>query len=142
MSDDEDNFTEYVTPAPVVEHPAPAPAVHDAPAPVIEYVTHKFVASAPVIEYMATVPVISLLEPPVPLVHVLVPQVQIIEKTVEFLVVQTAQSTRTSESSETVPVCEMKHVVTVEMVEVRVTSPCRARVSVVTWRHPWSTCLL
>ena len=46
-----------------------------------------------------------------------VPQVQIIEKTLEFRVVQTAQCTRTPESLETVPVCEMKPVVTVEMVE-------------------------
>ena len=88
---------------------APAPAVHAAQAPVIEYVAsasvNKFVASASVIEYVAPTPVITLLEPPVPVVHVVqVPQVQIIEKTLEFLVVQTAQWTRTPESLETVPV--------------------------------------
>ena len=53
------------------------------------------------------------------MVHVVqVPQVQIIEKTVEFPVVQSAQSTRTPENLATVPVREMKPVATVAMVEV------------------------
>ena len=47
-----------------------------------------------------------------------VPTGAVIEKTVEFPVVQSAQSTRTLLSLETVPVCEMRLVVTVEMVEV------------------------
>ena len=41
----------------------------------------------------------------------------VIEKTVEFPVFQSAQSTRTLPSLETVLVCEMRLVVTVEMVE-------------------------
>ena len=95
ISDDEDNVPEYVTPARVVEHPAPALTVHAAPALVIEYVAaalaNEFLASAPVSEDVAPAPVLSLLEPSVPVVHVVqVPQVLIIEKTVEFPVVQTA----------------------------------------------------
>ena len=73
-------------------------------------------SSALLIEYVALV--FTLLELPVPVVHVVqVPQAQIIEKTVEFPVVQTAHSTRTPESLETVLVCEMKPMVTVEIVE-------------------------
>ena len=114
---DESNVPEYVTPAPVLEHLAPAPAEHAAPAPVIECVAsalaNKFVASALVIEHVAPAPETALLEPPVPVVHVVqVPQVQIIEKTVQFPVVQTSQSTRTRGSLETVLVYEMKPVVT------------------------------
>ena len=74
-------------------HAAPQPIyVHvrtQTAAPVIEYMAsalaNKFVASAPVIEYVAPVSVTTLLEPPVHVVHVMqVPQVQVVEKTVEF----------------------------------------------------------
>ena len=102
MSDDESDVFENVTPAPVVEHLAPGPAERCTSTRdrVCGVCTHEFVSSP--------ASVITLLEPPVPVVHVVqVPQVQIIEKTVEFPVVQSAQSTRTPENLATVPVREM-----------------------------------
>ena len=78
----------------VRHHAAPMPiCVHvgtQTASPVIEYVAsalvNKFVASALVIEYVAPVSVTSFSpEPPALVVHVMqVPQVQVIEKTIEF----------------------------------------------------------
>ena len=96
-----------------------------APAPVKEYVAsapvNEYVASAHVIEYVAPAPVTTLLEPPVPVVHVVqMPQVQvvqntnetsqlqIIEKSVEFPATRSAQSAHTSVSLGTAPVSPMK----------------------------------
>ena len=42
--------TEYVAPAPVVEHRAPDPAIHAAPAPVVEYVAPVFTLIEPLLE--------------------------------------------------------------------------------------------
>ena len=101
----------------ISEHPAVVPAIYAAPAPAIENVAsalaNKFVASVPMIEYVAPAPVSPGTSRPCCGGST----GAVIEKTVEFLVVQSAQSNRTLPSLETVPVCEMRLVVTVEMVE-------------------------
>ena len=87
---------EYVAPAPLVEHITPDPAV-----------VHEYVAPAPVIEYVAPAP--ALLEPSVPVTHVMqVPYVQVIEKIVETPDILLGQGSQTSTSLGTAPVRQVE----------------------------------
>ena len=97
-------------------------------------------APAPVNEYVAPTPVTTLLEPPVPVVHVVqvpqvqvvqntieTPQLQIIEKSVEFRTNRSALSARTSVSLGTAPVSPMKPAEIIDVAELEPPRPVRRR---------------
>ena len=125
-----------------VTHTAPPVNEHLASAPVNEYVAsaavNKYVASPRVIEYVAPAPVATLLEPPVPVVHIVqapqvqvvqntieTPQLQIIEKSFEFPATCSAQSAFYSVSLGTAPVSPNEACGDHRRGRVGATSPCR-----------------
>ena len=111
----------YAAPAPVVEYDAAAPTVaywaHAAPAPVDEYdAPAARAAPSPLVD----VPVVQVVQvPQVPVVEktIEIAQLQTIEKIVDIPEIQTVQSTQFSESLETAPVLEMAPAEIVEGVE-------------------------